>query len=93
MITGAINLLIWTLLIFFVGMYKPKWPLFFMKNPNRFTIMVVTMILFMITATIYGEGLRREKVQSSTKQPISESTTLAPVPVPVPVPTPQKMTK
>ena len=64
MITGAINLLIWTLLIFFVGMYKPKWPLFFMKNPNRFTIMVVTMILFMITATIYGEGLRREKVQS-----------------------------
>jgi hypothetical protein len=61
MITGAINLLIWTLLIFFVGMYKPKWPLFFMKNPNRFTIMVVTMILFMITATIYGEGLRRGK--------------------------------
>ena len=93
MITGAINLLIWTLLIFFVGMYKPKWPLFFMKNPNRFTIMVVTMILFMITATIYGEGLRREKAQSSTKQPISESTPLAPVPVPVPVPTPQKMTK
>ena len=93
MITGAINLLIWTLLIFFVGMYKPKWPLFFMKNPNRFTIMVVTMILFMITATIYGEGLRREIVQSSAKQPVSESTTLAPVPVPVPVPTPQKMTK
>lgn len=55
--------------------------------------MVVTMILFMITATIYGEGLRREKVQSSAKQPISESTTPAPVPVPVPVPTPQKMTK
>ena len=93
MITGAINLLIWTLLIFFVGMYKPKWPLFFMKNPNRFTIMVVTMILFMITATIYGEGLRREKVQSSAKQPVSENTTLAPVPVPVPVPTPQKITK
>ena len=92
MITGAINLLIWTLLFFFVGMYKPKWPLFFMKDPNRVIIIVVTTILFMITATLYGEGLKREKVQNSAKQSVSESTTITPVPVPVPVPqnTPNK---
>jgi hypothetical protein len=92
MITGAINLLIWTLLFLFVGMYKPKWPLFFMKDPNRFIIIVVTTILFMITATLYGEGLKREKVQNSAKQSVSESTTITPVPVPVPVPqnTPNK---
>jgi hypothetical protein len=46
----------------------------------------------MITATLYGEGLKREKVQNSAKQSVSESTTITPVPVPVPVPqnTPNK---
>jgi len=82
MITGAINLGLLTLLIFFLGMYKPKWPLFFMKEPNRFIILAITTILFMVTATLYGEGLRREKLEKAAKQPISESVAPAPVPVP-----------
>ena len=82
MITGAIDLGIWTLLFFIIGMYKPQWPLFFMKTPNRFIIVVVTTILFMITATLYGEGLRREKMEKAAKQPISQS--IVPVPVPIP---------
>ena len=84
MIPGAIDLGIITILFFVLGMIKPKWPLFFMENPSRFIILVVTTILFMITATLYGEGLRREKLEKAAKQPISHST--APVPVPVPVP-------
>ena len=84
MIPGAIDLGIITILFFVVGMIKPKWPLFFMENPSRFIILVVTTILFMITATLYGEGLRREKLEKAAKQPISHST--APIPVPVPVP-------
>lgn len=83
MITGAINLGIWTLIIFCLGMYKPQWPLFFMKNPNRFIIVVVTTILVMITFTLYGEGLLREKI---AKQPVVKMTTPALAPVPVPVP-------
>jgi hypothetical protein len=59
-----------------------------MKNPNRFIIIVVTTILFMITATLYGEGLRREKIEKAAKQPISQST--VPVPVPTPAPVPEK---
>jgi hypothetical protein len=82
MITGAINLGLLTLLFFFLGMYKPNWPLFFMKEPNRFIILAITTILFMVTATLYGEGLRREKLEKAAKQPVSES--VAPVPVPVP---------
>ena len=89
MITGAINLGIWTILFFIIGMYKPQWPLFFMKTPSRFIILIVTTILFMVTATLYGEGLRREKLEKAAKQPISQSNT-APVPVPVPVPVPEK---
>ena len=86
MITGAINLGIWTILFFVIGMFKPQWPLFFMKSPNRFIIIVVTTILFMITATLYGEGLRREKLEKATEQPMPQSS----VPVPVPVPVPEK---
>ena len=86
MIPAAIDLGILTILFFVLGMIKPKWPLFFMKTPSRFIIVVVTTILFMITATLYGEGLRREKMEQAAKQPISQSTVQAPVPIPVPVP-------
>jgi len=88
MIPGAIDLGIITILFFVLGMIKPQWPLFFMKTPSRFIIVVVTTILFMITATLYGEGLRREKMEQAAKQPISQST--IPVPAPVPVPVPEK---
>jgi hypothetical protein len=81
MILAAINLGILTILFFVLGMIKPKWPLFFMETPSRFTILVVTTILFMISVTLYGEGLRREKMEKADKQPITQST----VPVPVPV--------
>ena len=63
MITGAFDLGIFTLLFFVLGMFKPKWPLFFMQKPDRFMIIAITTILFMITATLYGEGLRREKLK------------------------------
>ncbi len=57
--------------------------------PADLSSLIVTTILFMITATLYGEGLRREKIEKAAKQPISQSNT-APVPVPVPVPVPEK---
>jgi hypothetical protein len=88
MISAAINLGILTVLFFVFGMIKPKWPLFFMESPSRFIILIVTTILFMITATLYGEGLRREKMENTEKHPITQST--VPVPVPVPVLEPNK---
>lgn len=90
MITGAINLGIWTILFFIVGMYKPQWPLFFMKKPDRFIILAVTTVLVMITGTLYGEGLRREKLEKATKDSTATVAAPVPVPVPVPVPTPEK---
>ncbi|MCX7107824.1 MAG: hypothetical protein NTV66_09700 [Methylococcales bacterium] len=92
MITGAINLGVWTLIIFFLGMYKPQWPLFFMKNPSRFIIIMITTIFVMITFTLYGEGLRQEKLELAAKQSVTESSIPAPVPVPVPIPAPEKTT-
>ncbi len=87
MITAAIDLTIWTVLFFVVGMYKPQWPLFFLKKPDRFLIVVITTVLIMITATLYGQGLKdkREKEALEATPAATQST----VPVPVPVPTPE----
>jgi hypothetical protein len=84
MVNYAFDLALWTILFFITGMYKPQWPLFFLKNPNRFMIVVITTIFVMATFTLYGEGERREKI---AKQPVVDkiiTPSLAPVPVPMP---------
>ena len=86
MVNYAFDLGIWTLFFFIIGMYKPQWPLFFLKKPDRFIIVVITTILVMITFTLYGEGTRRAKLEQAVKLPVAED--VAPVPVPVPVPVP-----
>lgn len=90
MIVHAFNLGFITLLFFLVGMFKPKWALFFLKKPDRFLVLIITTILFMITMTMYGAGtkeLKAEKAAVTKKSTDSNST-----PVPVPVPTPDKAT-
>lgn len=90
MVFYAINLGIITILFFIIGMIKPKWPLFFLKEPTRFTILMITPILIMITVTMYGEGLkqeREEKLLSSAKRApakVMPAPATAPVPVPAP---------
>jgi len=79
---------IWTLVFFIVGMIKPKWPLFFMKKPDRFLILVISTVLFMVSATLFGEGNRQkalaEKAAKETVSKILAPSSSAPVPVPVP---------
>lgn len=82
MVNYAFDLGIWTILFFIIGMYKPQWPLFFLKKPNRFIIVVITTILVMITLTLYGEGNRRAKLEQAAKLPTLQGA----VPVPIPVP-------
>ena len=90
MVNYAFDLGLWTILFFITGMYKPQWPLFFLKKPDRFMIVVITTVFVMITFTLYGEGERREKIEKEPKQPVSQSLIQAPVLVPVPVPVPEK---
>ena len=82
MVNYAFDLGIWTILFFIIGMYKPQWPLFFLKKPDRFMILVITTIFVMITMTLYGEGTRRDKLAQAAKQPVTQGT----VPVPGPLP-------
>jgi hypothetical protein len=89
MITAAFDLAIWTVLIFAIGMYKPQWPLFFLKNPSRFMIVIITTVLFMLVATLYGEGVKEEKEKAAqeiapTAAPAATQQSTVPVPVPAP---------
>jgi hypothetical protein len=68
MVTAAINILIYTVVFFLIGMYKPNWALFFMKKPDRFMVMVVSVVLFMVATTLFGEGTQQKK---SAKNPVA----------------------
>jgi hypothetical protein len=87
MVNYAFDLALWTILFFITGMYKPQWPLFFLKKPDRFMILVITTLFVMATFTLYGEGERREK---TAKQPVAKIITPPRVAVPVPVPALEK---
>ena len=89
MVNYAFDLAIWTALFFITGMYKPQWPLFFMKKPERFLILIITTVLVMVTFTLYGEGTRRTKLELVNQPALSKEFTPVPVPVPVPVPAQQ----
>ncbi|TAK62505.1 hypothetical protein [Methylobacter sp.] len=89
--TIAFHTGLWTLLFFIVGMIKPKWPLFFLEKPNRFLILVISTVLFMITATLFGEGNRQKALEEKASKEIilkNLNPSSAPVPTPVPVPVP-----
>lgn len=89
MVLHAINLGILTLLFFAVGMFKPKWALFFMEKPSRWLISSITLILFMIVMTMYGEGHRQAQIVEKHKRPaLTSPAASAPVPTPEPVPVP-----
>ncbi len=87
LITAAFHTGIWTLLFFIVGMIKPKWPLFFLKKPDRFLVLIISTVLFMVSATLFGEGNRQKALEDkAAKEAISKILTPASAPVPVPVP-------
>jgi hypothetical protein len=84
MIVTAINLGILTLLFFIIGMIKPQWVLFFLQKPDRFMVLIISTIFFMVIATLYGEGHRRKAMEPVPKKPAAQSP--SPVPTPIPVP-------
>jgi hypothetical protein len=84
MIITAFNLGIVTLLFFIIGMIKPKWVLFFLQKPDRFMVLIISTILFMISATLYGEGNRREAMEAASKKAAPQNP--SPVPTPIPMP-------
>lgn len=85
LINAAIDTGLLTLLFFIVGMINPKWALFFLKKPDRFIILIISTVLFMISATLFGEGNRQKAAEEkATKEVVSKIVNPSSAPVPVP---------
>lgn len=78
MVVVSFHLFSYTLLFFVVGMIKPKWALFFMKEPTRFLISSISIVAFMIAMTVYGEGHKQESLLA--KQAAGSAATVSAVP-------------
>ncbi len=84
MILAAINLALVTILFFLIGMIKPKWALFFLDKPDRMIVLAITVVLTMVSITMYGEGHRRSTLAQEVQIAAPKKVEQAPVPVPVP---------
>ncbi len=67
MMVWAINILLLSIIFLIVGMIKPKWLLFWMDKPGRIPIILLSSILFMIGAVMFGEA-NLAKQQATAKQ-------------------------
>ena len=52
-----------SVLVFLIGLIKPKWILFWMKEPDRLWASSVGLLLFMASVTLYSE------IRMKPKQP------------------------
>ena len=81
MIDAAFHVIIYTTIFFALGMYKPQWPLFFMKQPSRFIIVAISTMGLMVGVTLFGEGHKQEKLlKKKAEQSIEVATPASELP-------------
>lgn len=69
-------LVVVSVLILILGLIKPKWVLFFMKHPDRLTVTVLAMILFMASWTGIAKLTIKPKEQAVEQPSADESNQL-----------------
>ncbi len=62
LIIWAFNIFIFAVCYLIVGLIKPNWALFWMKEPSRLGPVLISLALIMTAATMYGEGLRNAPI-------------------------------
>lgn len=82
MVNAAFHLAVYTAIFFLVGMYNPKWSLFFLKKPDRFLVVVISLVSVMVFMTLYGEGRHKEKLDAAELANISAHAVDKSAPVP-----------
>jgi hypothetical protein len=60
-----------------------------MEKPSRWLISSIAMICFMITMTMYGQGIKKAQIIKKHTQPAAAITVPVPIPEAVPVPIPE----
>ena len=73
MMVWSINLFVLAIGLFIVGMIKPQWILFWMEKPSRMPIVILSVILFMCGAVMFGEAnVEKQKEKSEKTQQIDQ---------------------
>lgn len=81
MIKNAFHLYIFLAGFFVIGMFKPHWPLFFIQKPSRSIIAAISLVLFMIATTMYGEGVKQKNTPEQAAQLTTHSPDTAEIPI------------
>jgi predicted membrane channel-forming protein YqfA (hemolysin III family) len=71
MMVWSINLFVLAIGILIVGMFKPQFILFWMEKPARVPIIILSVILFMIGATMFGQASLDKKKE--VKKPVQKT--------------------
>jgi hypothetical protein len=66
MIHAAINILLLSVLLLIVGLWRPKILLFWLDEPNRFAIVMMFLVLVIIGVTLFGEGSRQKQLKQES---------------------------
>ncbi len=67
MMVWSINLFVLAIGLFIVGMIKPQWILFWMDKPSRMPIVILSVVLFMCGAVMFGEANLEKQKETSEK--------------------------
>ncbi len=67
MMVWSINLLVLAVGLLIVGMFKPHWILYWMEKPKRIAIIILSSVLFMIAAVMFGEATQHKQNGSTTQ--------------------------
>lgn len=71
----SFNVIILSIIVLIVGMIKPKWIFLWMEKPGRLPVMMISGVIFMIGAVMFGEGnkqLQQEKAQQSKQEAVKK---------------------
>jgi len=70
MMVWSINLFVLSIGVLIVGMIKPHWILFWMEKPGRMPIFLLSVVLFMVGAVMFGEANLEKKKETTEKTQI-----------------------
>jgi len=74
MLVWSFNLLVLSVGILIVGMFKPHWILFWMEKPKRIAIIILSSVLFMVAAVMFGEANKeKQKLGTTLTEEISQN--------------------
>ena len=75
LIVWSFNIFIFAVCYLIVGLLKPNWALFWMKEPSRLGPVLISLALIMTAATMYGEGLRNAPISPENVKRAKEKQT------------------